>query len=57
MADAAHAVLCRDAQTCTGQFLLDEEVLRQEGVTDFERYRHAPGEKLLEDIFTEPLST
>jgi citronellol/citronellal dehydrogenase len=38
MADAAYAVLCRPARECTGQFLIDEEVLRAEGVTDFSVY-------------------
>ena len=29
MADAAHAILVRDSRICTGQFLVDEEVLRE----------------------------
>ena len=41
VADAAHAILTRDARECTGNFFIDEEVLRAEGVTDFEQY--APG--------------
>ena len=41
MADAAHAVLVRDAAECTGNFFIDELVLREEGVTDFAKY--APG--------------
>src|SRR5579859_6494890 len=35
VADAAHAVLTRPAQGFAGQFLIDEEVLRDAGVTDF----------------------
>ncbi len=51
MADAAHAVLCRDARACTGRLLLDEEVLREEGVTDLESYAVAPGMPLQLDLF------
>jgi citronellol/citronellal dehydrogenase len=39
MADAAHAILTRDSRTCTGNFYTDEDVLREEGVTDFSVYR------------------
>jgi citronellol/citronellal dehydrogenase len=53
MADAAHAMLCRDARTYTGNFVLDEDVLREEGVTDFSGYRNHPDEPLMEDIFVE----
>lgn len=52
VADAAHAVLLRPASECTGNFLTDEEVLRQEGVTDFSRYSlGAPEDRLIPDIF------
>ncbi len=36
--DALLALLARDAESCTGKALLDEEVLREAGITDFERY-------------------
>ncbi|WP_309072348.1 SDR family oxidoreductase [Arthrobacter sp.] len=52
VADAAHAVLLRPASECTGNFFTDEEVLRQEGVTDFSRYSlGAPEDRLIPDIF------
>jgi citronellol/citronellal dehydrogenase len=51
VADAARAILCRDARTCTGNFFIDEEVLREEGVTDFERYAVEPGAELMGDLF------
>ncbi|MEP7327636.1 MAG: NAD(P)-dependent oxidoreductase [Betaproteobacteria bacterium] len=51
MADAAHAVLIRDARTTTGQFLIDDDVLRAAGVIDFEQYATQPGMKLLPDLF------
>jgi citronellol/citronellal dehydrogenase len=38
MADAAHAILTRDSRGCTGNFFIDEDVLRAEGVTDFSSY-------------------
>jgi citronellol/citronellal dehydrogenase len=38
MADAAHAILTRDSRACSGNFYIDEDVLRDEGVTDFSRY-------------------
>jgi citronellol/citronellal dehydrogenase len=39
MADAAHVILTRDSRTCTGNFYIDEDVLRAEGVADFSGYR------------------
>jgi citronellol/citronellal dehydrogenase len=38
MADAAYAILTRDSRSCSGNFYIDEDVLRAEGVTDFSRY-------------------
>ena len=38
MADAAHAIVSRPARACSGNFFIDEEVLRAEGVSDFSRY-------------------
>jgi citronellol/citronellal dehydrogenase len=51
VADAAVAILRRDARACTGNFFIDDEVLRAEGVTDFSRYAVAPGEALAPDLF------
>ena len=51
MADAAHAILTRDARTTTGNFFLDDEVLREAGVTDFDVYAVKPGMPLLPDLF------
>ena len=39
-ADAAYAVLNRDSRTCTGNTYLCEDVLKEEGVTDFEQYAY-----------------
>ena len=51
MADAAHAVLCRPARGIHGQFLIDEDVLREAGETDFTRYAVDPSKPLLPDLF------
>ena len=41
LSDAAHSILTKDAKSFTGQFVIDEVILREEGVTDFSKY--APG--------------
>jgi citronellol/citronellal dehydrogenase len=51
MADAAHAVLTRDARTTTGHFFIDEDVLAAAGITDLEHYAVKPGTPLLSDLF------
>jgi citronellol/citronellal dehydrogenase len=52
MADAAYAVLNRPARQATGNFYIDEEVLRQEGVTDLSGYApHAGDGPLVLDFF------
>ncbi len=51
MADAAHAILIRSARQTTGHFFLDEDVLREAGVTDFEGYAMKPGVQLTPDLF------
>ena len=53
VADAAHAILTRPSRVCTGNFFIDEDVLRAEGVQDFERYAVSPGEPLLRDLFVD----
>ncbi|KAM7435537.1 Hydroxysteroid dehydrogenase-like protein 2 [Porites harrisoni] len=51
MADAAYVILTRDSRARTGEFLIDEDVLKDVGVTDFEQYSCVPGSKLLPDFF------
>jgi citronellol/citronellal dehydrogenase len=52
MADAAYEVLTRDAATTTGNFFIDEEVLKAAKVMDFERYSVVPGSReLMPDLF------
>ena len=53
MADAAHVILTRPSRDCTGNFFIDDEVLRGAGLTDLARYRH-PGTSetdLIPDFF------
>jgi citronellol/citronellal dehydrogenase len=51
MADAAYWILSQDSRTCTGNFFIDETVLRQAGVSDLDRYALTPGVPLANDIF------
>jgi citronellol/citronellal dehydrogenase len=52
VADAAHAILGRDGRQHTGNTYIDEDVLRAEGWTDFERYAVVPGTReFLPDLF------
>ncbi|SDG88093.1 SDR family oxidoreductase [Alloyangia pacifica] len=51
VADAAHAILTRPAKDCSGNFFIDEEVLRAQGVEDFSGYAVDPSEPLLPDLF------
>ena len=52
-ADAAYAVLKRDSKKCTGNFFLDQDVLEEEGVTDFDQYAIDPEATLVSDFFVD----
>jgi citronellol/citronellal dehydrogenase len=51
MADAAHAILTRPSRDCTGNFFIDEEVLRDRGMADFSHYSVQPEAELIPDLF------
>ncbi|XP_046744945.1 hydroxysteroid dehydrogenase-like protein 2 [Diprion similis] len=53
VADTVYSLLCRDSRSVTGQFFVDEEYLRNEGVTDFTQYACNPEykDKLMPDFF------
>ncbi|GAB2506892.1 SDR family oxidoreductase [Lysobacter humi (ex Lee et al. 2017)] len=51
VADAAHAILARPAREGGGRFFIDEDVLREAGVTDFSPYAVDPSKPLLPDLF------
>jgi citronellol/citronellal dehydrogenase len=52
-ADAAHAVLTRPSRECTGNTFLCEDVLAEEGVTDFDAYAYVPGATPQVDLFVD----
>jgi citronellol/citronellal dehydrogenase len=52
MADAAHAILTKDV-THSGRFWVDEDVLREAGVTDFTPYRVDPNVEPTPDFFVD----
>jgi citronellol/citronellal dehydrogenase len=51
VADAAYAILSKPSSACTGNFFIDEEVLTNEGVTDFGKYAMDETQVLMRDIF------
>ena len=53
MADAAHVILTSDARKNTGNFYIDEDVLKGSGTKDFAKYAVTPGVPLFQDLFVE----
>lgn len=51
LSDAAHLVFTKPAKEFTGNFLIDDTFLYENGVTDFEKYRVDPTKKLAPDFF------
>ncbi|MFO0632690.1 MAG: NAD(P)-dependent oxidoreductase [Nannocystaceae bacterium] len=51
MADAAGVILTKPARECTGNFFVDEDVLRAAGVTDFRKYAVDPSVEPMVDFF------
>ncbi|HTL06824.1 MAG TPA: NAD(P)-dependent oxidoreductase [Chitinophagaceae bacterium] len=51
VADAAFYILQRPSFECSGNFFIDEDVLKAEGVTDFAHYAVNPQHKLMMDLF------
>jgi citronellol/citronellal dehydrogenase len=51
VADAAYAVFAKPARDFTGNFLIDDNFLAENGVTDFARYRVDPTQELAPDFF------
>ncbi|KAM4639196.1 hydroxysteroid dehydrogenase-like protein 2 isoform 1-T1 [Amazona ochrocephala] len=50
IADAAYCILTKP-KSFTGNFIIDETLLREEGVKDFDVYAIAPGHPLMPDFF------
>jgi citronellol/citronellal dehydrogenase len=51
MADAAHAIFTKPSRQCTGNFFIDDLVLYEAGVRDFDKYRVDPTKPLMPDFF------
>ena len=51
MADAAYAIVNKQASDFTGNFLIDDDVLAAEGIRDFDSYRINPARPLALDLF------
>ncbi|MBS1916400.1 MAG: NAD(P)-dependent oxidoreductase [Bacteroidetes bacterium] len=51
VADAAFYILQKPSFETTGNFFIDEEVLKNEGITDFSKYAVNPELKLMMDLF------
>ncbi|XP_064902449.1 hydroxysteroid dehydrogenase-like protein 2 isoform X3 [Columba livia] len=57
LADAAYCILTKP-KSFTGNFIIDEDLLREEGVKDFDVYAIAPGQPLIPDFFLDvPIDT
>ncbi|XP_076140000.1 hydroxysteroid dehydrogenase-like protein 2 [Alosa pseudoharengus] len=50
MADAAYAIF-NQPTNYTGNFVIDEDILKKQGIKDFDIYAVAPGHSLLPDFF------
>ena len=54
LADAAHLILTSDAKTTSGNFFIDDALLGEHGVTDFDSYAVVPGTRdLIPDFFVD----
>ena len=54
LADAAYLILTSDAKAHTGNFYIDDELLGQHGVSDFDRYAMTPGNtNFIPDFFVD----
>jgi citronellol/citronellal dehydrogenase len=51
IADAAHVIFTKPSREFTGQFCIDDKVLYESGVRDFEQYRVDPSVPLMSDFF------
>jgi len=51
MGDAAHAILTRPSRECTGNFFVDDAVLKAGGISDFSGYAVDANAELMPDFF------
>lgn len=53
VADAAFEIVTKDSQSTSGNYFVDEEVLKAAGVSDFEKYNMTKGVTPMPDLFLE----
>ncbi len=53
VADAVEVIIQKDSKSFTGQFLIDEEILIEAGIKDFDVYAVDPSQTLMPDLFVE----
>ena len=53
VADAAKIILTSDSRKVTGNFFVDEILLRENGISDFKGYSLHPGAQLFPDLYVE----
>jgi citronellol/citronellal dehydrogenase len=51
IADAAHLIFSQPSREFTGRFCIDDTLLAEHGVTDFDKYRVDPSRNLAPDFF------
>ncbi len=51
MGDAAYVILTKDSKEFTGNFCIDDNLLAENGVTDFSQYAEVPFDQLAPDFF------
>jgi citronellol/citronellal dehydrogenase len=51
LADAAFHIITQPSASCTGNLFLDEDVLKQAGITDLDSYAITPGGALQKDLY------
>nr|XP_054764384.1 hydroxysteroid dehydrogenase-like protein 2 isoform X2 [Lytechinus pictus] len=54
VSDAAYAIFLKDSSTFTGNYFIDDEIMRSEGITDLEQYSCVKGSPLLPSFFVGP---
>lgn len=51
LADAAYFILSKDPTNCSGNCFIDDEVLKENGITQLDHYAVVPGGQLYTDLF------
>lgn len=57
MSDAAWLIFNKPSRSFTGNFLIDDTFLAENGVTDFDQYRVDPTAQLMPDFFVPEAAT